>query len=95
MPVFALIVSKSLGLSPSLSVGLILLGCCPGGTASNVVRLILSYILTKLKFLVEACFLGIHPTRGSGTVSMVSFLFFEYLIRSQGLLRLESQREHL
>ncbi|KAM7478818.1 hypothetical protein LguiA_027031 [Lonicera macranthoides] len=40
MPVFALIISKSLGLSPSLSVGLILLGCCPGGTASNVVTLI-------------------------------------------------------
>ncbi|KAF2319950.1 hypothetical protein GH714_020888 [Hevea brasiliensis] len=40
MPTFGAIVSKSLGLSPSLSVGLILLGCCPGGTASNVVTLI-------------------------------------------------------
>ncbi|XP_002526459.3 probable sodium/metabolite cotransporter BASS2, chloroplastic [Ricinus communis] len=40
MPAFGMIVSKSLGLSPSLSVGLILLGCCPGGTASNVVTLI-------------------------------------------------------
>ncbi|XP_050212146.1 probable sodium/metabolite cotransporter BASS2, chloroplastic [Mercurialis annua] len=40
MPAFAMIVSKALGLSPSLSVGLILLGCCPGGTASNVVTLI-------------------------------------------------------
>ncbi|OAY39746.1 probable sodium/metabolite cotransporter BASS2, chloroplastic isoform X1 [Manihot esculenta] len=40
MPAFGAIVSKSLGLSPSLSVGLILLGCCPGGTASNVVTLI-------------------------------------------------------
>lgn len=38
MPAFGLIISKFLGLSPSLSVGLILLGCCPGGTASNVVR---------------------------------------------------------
>lgn len=38
MPAFGAIVSKSLGLPPSLSVGLILLGCCPGGTASNVVR---------------------------------------------------------
>ncbi|KAA8536577.1 hypothetical protein F0562_029055 [Nyssa sinensis] len=40
MPTFGFIISKSLGLSPSLSVGLILLGCCPGGTASNVVTLI-------------------------------------------------------
>ncbi|CAN4092550.1 unnamed protein product [Withania somnifera] len=40
MPVFGVIVSKSLGLPPSLSVGLILLACCPGGTASNVVTLI-------------------------------------------------------
>ncbi|KDP42434.1 hypothetical protein JCGZ_00231 [Jatropha curcas] len=40
MPVFGMLVGKFLGLSPSLSVGLILLGCCPGGTASNVVTLI-------------------------------------------------------
>ncbi|KAG9443961.1 hypothetical protein H6P81_015301 [Aristolochia fimbriata] len=40
MPAFGAIVSKWLGLPPSVSVGLILLGCCPGGTASNVVTLI-------------------------------------------------------
>ncbi|CAN1305725.1 Probable sodium/metabolite cotransporter BASS2, chloroplastic [Linum perenne] len=40
MPALGFIISKCLGLSPSLSVGLILLGCCPGGTASNVVTLI-------------------------------------------------------
>ncbi|KAJ8767828.1 hypothetical protein K2173_020768 [Erythroxylum novogranatense] len=40
MPTFGWIVSKFLGLSPFLSVGLILLACCPGGTASNVVTLI-------------------------------------------------------
>ncbi|GLT97043.1 hypothetical protein SLE2022_146290 [Rubroshorea leprosula] len=40
MPALGLIISKILGLPPSLSVGLILLGCCPGGTASNVVTLI-------------------------------------------------------
>uniref|UniRef100_A0A5B7BPS6 Putative Bile acid sodium symporter/ transporter n=1 Tax=Davidia involucrata TaxID=16924 RepID=A0A5B7BPS6_DAVIN len=40
MPTFGFFISKSLGLSPSLSVGLILLACCPGGTASNVVTLI-------------------------------------------------------
>lgn len=40
MPVFGAIISKAFGLPPSLSVGLILLACCPGGTASNVVTLI-------------------------------------------------------
>ncbi|XP_059653558.1 probable sodium/metabolite cotransporter BASS1, chloroplastic isoform X2 [Cornus florida] len=40
MPTSALIISKFLVLPPSESVGLILLGCCPGGTASNVVTLI-------------------------------------------------------
>ncbi|TYG74846.1 hypothetical protein ES288_D04G216300v1 [Gossypium darwinii] len=40
MPTFAMIISKTLGLSPSLSVGLILLGCCPGGAASTVVTFI-------------------------------------------------------
>lgn len=39
MPSFAFVISKILGLPPSLSAGLILLGCCPGGTASNVVCL--------------------------------------------------------
>lgn len=38
MPALGTIISKLLGLPPSLSVGLILLSCCPGGTASNVVR---------------------------------------------------------
>ncbi|KAL6641815.1 hypothetical protein ACP70R_019996 [Stipagrostis hirtigluma subsp. patula] len=37
MPALGAIVSRVLGLPPSLSAGLILLGCCPGGTASNVV----------------------------------------------------------
>ncbi|CAL9058244.1 unnamed protein product [Musa banksii] len=40
MPAFGVILSKAVGLPPSLSVGLILLACCPAGTASNVVTLI-------------------------------------------------------
>lgn len=40
MPSLGLLISKFLGLSPAVSVGLILLACCPGGTASNVVTLI-------------------------------------------------------
>ncbi len=37
MPLAAWIVSMMLNLPPELMVGVILLGCCPGGTASNVI----------------------------------------------------------
>ncbi|XP_056163347.1 sodium/pyruvate cotransporter BASS2, chloroplastic-like isoform X3 [Syzygium oleosum] len=40
MPALGTLIGRLLGLPPSLSVGLILLACCPGGTASNVVTLI-------------------------------------------------------
>ncbi|KAL8222768.1 hypothetical protein R6Q57_020167 [Mikania cordata] len=57
MPAFGFMISKLLGLSPSLSVGLILLSCCPGGTASNMVTLIaqgdvpLSIVMTVVSTL--------------------------------------------
>ncbi|KAH7277706.1 hypothetical protein KP509_38G003300 [Ceratopteris richardii] len=40
MPLLGACICKALGLSAEVSVGLILLACCPGGTASNVVTLI-------------------------------------------------------
>ena len=40
MPALAATLAWLLQLSPPLAVGLILVGCCPGGTASNVVALI-------------------------------------------------------
>ncbi|HBP63374.1 MAG TPA: symporter [Desulfosporosinus sp.] len=36
MPIVGLLVAKLLGLPPALAAGLILVGCCPSGTASNV-----------------------------------------------------------
>jgi BASS family bile acid:Na+ symporter len=51
MPAFGAIVSLALGLPPSLSAGLILLACCPGGTASNVVRLSTEPSLSHSQFL--------------------------------------------
>ena len=36
MPLIAFTISKALGLSPALTVGLILVGCCPGGVSSNI-----------------------------------------------------------
>ncbi|CAN6445396.1 unnamed protein product [Victoria cruziana] len=59
MPALGVIVSKLFGLPPALSVGLILLSCCPGGTASNVVTLIaegdvpLSVVMTVCTTLGE------------------------------------------
>jgi hypothetical protein len=37
MPTCGWLVSTVLGLPPALAVGLILVSCCPGGAASNVV----------------------------------------------------------
>ncbi|HJT51812.1 MAG TPA: bile acid:sodium symporter, partial [Nitrosospira sp.] len=39
-PLMAWAVAHSLDLPPSFAVGLILVGCCPGGTASNLVTYI-------------------------------------------------------
>ncbi|MGN0276940.1 MAG: bile acid:sodium symporter family protein [Hominisplanchenecus sp.] len=40
MPVSAWLLCKVLSLSPDLAIGVILVGCCPGGTASNVITYI-------------------------------------------------------
>lgn len=40
MPLAGFVVAKGLGLQPGLAVGLILVACCPGGTASNIVTYI-------------------------------------------------------
>lgn len=36
MPLLAFLLAKGLHLAPEIAVGVILVGCCPGGTASNV-----------------------------------------------------------
>ncbi|PLR76307.1 sodium transporter [Bacillus sp. V3-13] len=36
MPLLAFVLAKALQLPPEIAVGVILVGCCPGGTASNV-----------------------------------------------------------
>jgi len=40
MPLSGFVIARVLGLEPGLAVGLILVACCPGGTASNVVAFI-------------------------------------------------------
>ncbi len=57
MPGLAALIAMALRLEPALAVGLILVGCCPGGTASNVVVLIgradvaLSVVMTTFSTL--------------------------------------------
>lgn len=40
MPAAAWLLCRVFGLSPDLAIGVILVGCCPGGTASNVITYI-------------------------------------------------------
>jgi bile acid:Na+ symporter, BASS family len=40
MPLSGFVIARGLGLEPGLAVGLILVACCPGGTASNIVTYI-------------------------------------------------------
>jgi len=57
MPTLAALIAAVLRLPSPLAVGLILVGCCPGGTASNVVALIaradvaLSVVMTSISTL--------------------------------------------
>jgi BASS family bile acid:Na+ symporter len=58
MPLIGWAVSMALGLSPALTAGVILVGCCPGGTASNVVSYLargdvaLSVAMTSVSTLI-------------------------------------------
>jgi BASS family bile acid:Na+ symporter len=58
MPFSAYLIASWFQLSPALSVGLIVVGCCPGGTASNVITYLargdvaLSIIMTTVSTLL-------------------------------------------
>ena len=54
MPTLAWAIAKGLRLPPDFAVGLILVGCCPGGTASNVVTF-LARANVPLSVLMTMC----------------------------------------
>jgi BASS family bile acid:Na+ symporter len=54
MPLAGWTIARGLGLEPPLAVGLVLLACCPGGTASNVVTYI-ARANVALSVLMTAC----------------------------------------
>ncbi len=61
MPLSALLISNMLSLPLELKIGMVLVGCCPGGTASNVICYLakadvaLSIILTLITTLISFC----------------------------------------
>ena len=63
MPVAAFILVKTFNISPELSLGVIILGCCPGGTASNLITYLcngnvaLSIVCTFFSTIVSVFFL--------------------------------------
>lgn len=54
MPTLGYLIAKTAGLSPGLSAGLVLVSCCPGGTASNVIAY-LSRANVALSVLMTMC----------------------------------------
>jgi BASS family bile acid:Na+ symporter len=65
MPLLSFLLAQALDLSPSMTVGLILMGCMPGGTTSNIFTyfskavLALSIMMTSVSSLIA---LGMVPT---------------------------------
>jgi bile acid transporter len=65
MPLLGFLLAQALGLSPAMTVGLILMACMPGGTTSNIFTyfskavLALSIMMTSVSSLVA---LGMVPT---------------------------------
>lgn len=59
MPFIGYAISRMFSLSPELTAGVVLLGCCPGGTASNVISYLakadvaLSIVLTSFSTLIS------------------------------------------
>lgn len=62
MPLIAFLLTKILPLEPAVALGIILVGCCPGGTASNVITFLargdvaLSVTITSFSTLLAPIF---------------------------------------
>jgi BASS family bile acid:Na+ symporter len=78
MPSVAYLLTKLFKLGPELSVGLILVGCAPGGTASNIVSLIakadlpLSILMTAVSTIAAVFMTPFLVTKLAGSYVSVS-----------------------
>ena len=58
MPTLAFLIAKGFHLPPEIAIGVILVGCCPGGTSSNVMSYLakanvaLSVAITSVSTLI-------------------------------------------
>lgn len=75
MPILAFILAKAFQLPPELAVGVILVGCCPGGTASNVMTF-LAKGNTALSVTITSCTTLLAPIV---TPALIYFLASEWL----------------
>ena len=88
MPVAALILVKTFNILPELSLGVIILGCCPGGTASNLITYLcngnvaLSIVCTFFSTIVSVfltpilIFLLSHKNIDINVISLIKSSFF-------------------
>ena len=74
MPTLGLVIGNVFPVHPSVAVGLILVGCCPGGTASNVVTYLgkanvaLSVVLTTASTFLASFATPLMTERLAGTI---------------------------
>ena len=77
MPFLGYALAVALGLPPAMAIGVILMGCMPGGTTSNIFTyfskavLALSIMMTRVSTLVA---LGVVPATRSSVASSVKVL---------------------
>jgi len=75
MPFLAFVLAKLFQLPPEIAVGVILVGCCPGGTASNVMTF-LAKGNTALSVTITSCTTLLAPIV---TPALIYFLASEWL----------------
>ncbi len=76
MPTVAFILCKVMGLPPDIAIGVILVGCCPGGTASNVMTF-LARGDTALSVTITSCTTILAPLVTPGLIWLFAHQWVE------------------
>ena len=76
MPTVAFILCKVMGLPPDIAIGVILVGCCPGGTASNVMTF-LARGDTALSVAITSCTTILAPLVTPGLIWLFAHQWVE------------------
>ena len=61
MPILAWLLCLIFNLPPDIAVGVILVGCCPGGTASNVMTYLAPIVTPALIYLFAHSWINVNP----------------------------------